>query len=108
MKVSEELPNEASLHDARQKKKLYQTGTELFNASPKKGIAFLQQHGLLADPLDPREVALLLRENPRLDKTQIGEYVSSKKNAQIYNAFFKYASYSETALQLAFNLIFFN
>lgn len=90
MKVSEVLPTEEYLHLARQKKKLYQNGTELFNASPKKGIAFLQQHGLLSDPLDAREVALLLRENPRLDKAQIGEYVSSKKNAEVYKAFFKF------------------
>ena len=68
---------------------LYQFGTEQFNAKPSKGVAYLQEHGLLASPLDPHEVATLLRENPRLDKKQIGEYISAKKNAAVLDAFFK-------------------
>ena len=89
MKVSDELPSDEELLKWRHKKKLYHHGTELFNVKPKDGIAFLQEHGLLAKPLDPVEVASFLRENPRLDKKQIGEYVSAKKNAAVFNAFFK-------------------
>lgn len=48
-------------------------GTEHFNAKPKKGIQFFQEHGVLQPELDPHEVAMFLRENPSLDKKMIGK-----------------------------------
>ena len=69
---------------------LYQTGTEQFNIKPSKGIAFLQEHDLLSKPLNPNEVALFLREDPKLDKKMIGEYISSKKNTAILEAFIRW------------------
>ena len=68
---------------------LYQTGREQFNIKPSKGIAFLQEHGLLSKQLDPKEVALFVREDPKLDKKQIGEYISNKKNTAILEAFIR-------------------
>lgn len=69
---------------------LHMQGTELFNAKPAKGIAFLQEQGLLSTPLDPGEVVTFLKENPRLDKKMIGEYISCKKNKVVLEAFVKY------------------
>ena len=68
---------------------VYQTGTEQFNVKPSKGIAYLQDQGLFASPLDPTEVVVFLKENPKLDKKQIGEFVSNKKNGRIIEAFQK-------------------
>ncbi len=68
---------------------LYQTGTEQFNMKPAKGIAFLQDHGLLSVPLDAGEVVQFIKENPKLDKKMIGEYVSQRKNATVLEAFQK-------------------
>lgn len=65
------------------------TGTEQFNSQPSKGILFLQEHGLLKEPLDPQEVATFLRDNPQLDKKMIGEYVSNRKNLKVLEAFVK-------------------
>ena len=62
-------------------------GTEKFNNSYKEGISHLQKNGLLAEPLDPSEIAVFLRDNPGLDKKMIGDYVSAKKNAKILKAF---------------------
>lgn len=68
---------------------LYYTGTEQFNTKPIKGITFLQEQGLLSDPLDPGEVVTFLKENPRLDKAMIGEYVAKKSNHKVLEAFVK-------------------
>lgn len=48
-------------------------GTELFNQKPERGVEFLQQHGVFSTPLDVRQLALWLRENPGLDKKMIGQ-----------------------------------
>lgn len=68
------------LADIKQKKRLLTQGTELFNQRPDKGIQYLQENGILNATLDPKEVAMFLRENPGLDKKMIGEYISKKKN----------------------------
>lgn len=62
-------------------------GTEQFNQKPKKGIQFLQEKGLLSDPMDNSQVAQWLRENHRLDKKMIGEYISDRKNMDLLDSF---------------------
>lgn len=64
-------------------------GTEQFNQKPKKGIQFLQEKGLLSSPTDNNQIAQWLRENPRLDKKMIGEYISDRKNAELLDSFVK-------------------
>lgn len=58
-------------------------GTELFNQRPDKGIQFLQENHYLKAELDPVEVAQFLRGNSGLDKKQIGEFISKKKNVDL-------------------------
>ncbi|XP_055856170.1 Golgi-specific brefeldin A-resistance guanine nucleotide exchange factor 1 [Episyrphus balteatus] len=70
------------LADVKNKKRVLTQGTELFNQRPEKGIQYLQENGILNTVLDPKEVVLLLRENPGLDKKMIGEYISKKKNVE--------------------------
>lgn len=62
-------------------------GSDRFNLKPKDGISFLQKNGLLADPIDPVEIAAFLAENPRLDKKTIGEFLANRKNTEILVAF---------------------
>ncbi|TNN44947.1 Golgi-specific brefeldin A-resistance guanine nucleotide exchange factor 1 [Liparis tanakae] len=81
------LPDSQELVDIRAKKKLLITGTEQFNQKSKKGIQFLQEKGLLSSPLDNDQVAQWLRENPRLDKKMIGEFVSDRKNMELLDSF---------------------
>ncbi|KAM9365735.1 Golgi-specific brefeldin A-resistance guanine nucleotide exchange factor 1 isoform 2-T2 [Pholidichthys leucotaenia] len=81
------LPDSQELMDIRTKKKLLITGTEQFNQKPKKGIEFLQEKGLLTNPMDNNQVAQWLRENPRLDKKMIGEYISDRKNMDLLDSF---------------------
>lgn len=81
---------------------LYQTGTEQFNTKPTKGVSFLQEHNLLKTPLDCDEVVKFLRENPKLDKRQIGEYVSNKKHKNVMEAFMRFVSDKFTWLFIIF------
>ncbi|XP_029464878.1 Golgi-specific brefeldin A-resistance guanine nucleotide exchange factor 1 isoform X2 [Rhinatrema bivittatum] len=81
------LPTVQELNDIKNKKKLLITGTEQFNQKPKKGVQFLQEKNLLATPMDNNEVAQWLRENPRLDKKMIGEFVSDRKNMDLLESF---------------------
>lgn len=66
---------------------VYYEGTKQFNTKPAKGIQYLQEQGYLNSPLDAKEVVVFLKENPRLDKAQIGEYISRKTNGEILKAF---------------------
>ncbi|XP_077437392.1 Golgi-specific brefeldin A-resistance guanine nucleotide exchange factor 1 isoform X2 [Vanacampus margaritifer] len=81
------LPESQELLEIRTKKKLLITGTEQFNLKPKKGIQFLQEKGLLSNPMDNNQVAQWLRENPRLDKKMIGEFVSDRNNMELLDSF---------------------
>uniref|UniRef100_A0A3P8UJW0 Golgi-specific brefeldin A-resistance guanine nucleotide exchange factor 1 n=1 Tax=Cynoglossus semilaevis TaxID=244447 RepID=A0A3P8UJW0_CYNSE len=81
------FPDSQELLGIRTKKKLLITGTEQFNQKPKKGIQFLQEQGLLSNPMDNNQVAQWLRENPRLDKKMIGEFISDRKNMELLDSF---------------------
>ncbi|KAM9477747.1 Golgi-specific brefeldin A-resistance guanine nucleotide exchange factor 1 isoform 2-T2 [Clarias gariepinus] len=81
------LPDSQELMNIKNKKKLLITGTEQFNLKPKKGIQFLQEKGLLSSPMDTNEVAQWLRENPRLDKKMIGEFISERNNTELLDSF---------------------
>lgn len=76
-------------------------GTEYFNHKPKKGIQFFQEHNVLKPELDPQEVALFLRENPALNKTMIGEYISNRSNLNILEAFVKTFDFTDVRIDEA-------
>jgi brefeldin A-inhibited guanine nucleotide-exchange protein len=58
-----------------QKQKL-DSGIAKFNAKPKVGLAYLQQHGLLAE--DPVSIARFFHSNTALDKVQLGDYMGDE------------------------------
>ncbi|KFZ48977.1 Golgi-specific brefeldin A-resistance guanine nucleotide exchange factor 1, partial [Antrostomus carolinensis] len=98
------LPSSQELMQIKNKKKLLITGTEQFNQKPKKGIQFLQEKNLLATPIDNNEVARWLRENPRLDKKMIGEFVSDRKNIDLLESFVGTFSFQGLRLDEALRL----
>ncbi len=71
----------------KHKKKLIATATEQFNTKPTKGVSYMQECGLLKTPPEPPEIARFMRQNPHLDKKQMGEYISNRKNLVILEAF---------------------
>lgn len=66
-----DLPEE--LEERKQRKELMETGIEMFNKKPKKGIQFLQERSLLG--LKVEDVAKWLIEDDRLDKTLVGDFL---------------------------------
>ncbi|KAG5672238.1 hypothetical protein PVAND_002380 [Polypedilum vanderplanki] len=61
------------LEERKQRKELMETGIEMFNKKPKKGIQFLQERGLCG--LRIEDIAKFLIEDDRLDKTQVGDFL---------------------------------
>ncbi|GLH14697.1 Golgi-specific brefeldin A-resistance guanine nucleotide exchange factor 1 [Gryllus bimaculatus] len=103
-KISDNIPSHEQLMAIKRKKKLLSTGTEQFNAKPKKGIQFLQENNLLSSPQDPSEVVHFLRENPRLDKKMIGEYISNRSNLTVLDCFVKSFDFTDTRIDEALRL----
>lgn len=66
-----DLPEE--LEERKQRKEIMETGIELFNRKPKKGIAFLQENELLGKTFE--DIAKWLHSDERLNKTLIGDYL---------------------------------
>lgn len=96
--VSQNIPTHEQLMAVKRKKKLLATGTEHFNSKAKKGIQYLQEHHLLATPLDTSEVVHFLRENPRLDKKMIGEYISNRENLAVLDSFVNSFDFADTRI----------
>lgn len=81
------IPSHEEVMALKHKKKLIQSATEQFNAKPTKSITFMQENKLIKTPLDPIEIVEFMRKNPHLDKKQLGEYISNRKNLHVLEAF---------------------
>lgn len=66
-----DLPEE--LEERKQRKELMETGIEMFNKKPKKGIQFLQERSLLGSSVE--DIAKWLIDDERLDKTLVGDFL---------------------------------
>lgn len=66
-----DLPGE--LEERKQRKEVMETGIDLFNRKPKKGVAFLQDRGLLGTTI--ADIARWMHEEERLNKTGVGDYL---------------------------------
>ena len=65
------------LRNIKSKKRLMRRAAQLFNKKSSKGIAFLLESGVIADPVTPRSVASFLRNGivVGLDKRAVGAYL---------------------------------
>ncbi|KAH8378040.1 hypothetical protein KR093_008657 [Drosophila rubida] len=62
-----------ALEERKMRKEVMETGIELFNRKPQKGVQFLQEKQLLGSTC--QDIARWLHEDERLDKTVIGNYL---------------------------------
>ncbi|KAH0816150.1 hypothetical protein GEV33_006641 [Tenebrio molitor] len=67
------LDSPEQLEVLKQQKEVWETGIDMFNRKPRKGVAFLQEHVLLGT--DHTAVAKFLHNEDRLDKTFIGDFL---------------------------------
>lgn len=74
-----ELPEE--FEERKHRKEVMETGIEMFNRKPKKGIMFLQERGLIGNT--PEGVAKWLHEDERLDKTAVGDFLGENDDYSI-------------------------
>lgn len=70
-----DLPEE--LEERKQRKEVMETGIDMFNRKPKKGVQFLQEHNLIGSTVE--DVAAWLLSDERLDKTLIGDYLGENE-----------------------------
>ncbi|KAA8571032.1 hypothetical protein EYC84_000398 [Monilinia fructicola] len=80
------LLDQATLREQKRRKKIIIQGTIKFNENPKAGIAFLASQGIIDDPKDAKTVANFLKGTSRVDKKQLGEFISKKGNEPILEA----------------------
>eukprot|EP00873_Tetraselmis_striata_P021183 jgi/Tetstr1/441447/TSEL_029692.t1 len=59
----------------------FQEGIALFNKKPKKGIAFMQEHGMLGTSTE--DIAVFLQRTKGLNKTLIGDYLGERDDTCI-------------------------
>ncbi|KUI55096.1 hypothetical protein VP1G_02551 [Cytospora mali] len=85
--TTEGYPDPADLRDQRRKKKLIIKGTSKFNESPRGGLAFLQDKGIIESATDPKCVAEFLRSTSLVSKKVLGDYLSKRGNEAILDVF---------------------
>lgn len=61
----------------KQQKEIMEQGIDLFNRKPKRGLQFLQEHGLVGPR--PWDIAEFFHSDERLDKKQIGDFVGENE-----------------------------
>jgi brefeldin A-resistance guanine nucleotide exchange factor 1 len=95
------VDREAAVALGRQKasKRLLLQGAGLFNAKPKKGLSFLEENGFIYSPEStaPREaqLAVFLKESVRLDKREMGDYISRPENVELLKQFMKLFNFTD-------------
>lgn len=80
------VPDQVTLREQKRRKKIIIQGTMKFNENPKAGIAFLASQGIIDDPKDAKAVAKFLKGTSRIDKKQLGEFISKRGNEAILEA----------------------
>ncbi|XGW13828.1 hypothetical protein V3C99_000264 [Haemonchus contortus] len=99
---SHRMPTMEQVIDQKKRKRIFAEGTELFNQSPKKGIEYLREKGLL--DADAKSVVNWLRTNPQLDKKKIADYICSRKHADVLEAFVQSFPFENTRLDDALRM----
>ena len=98
-------PTRQQLVEQKEQKAIVMTATDLFNnVKPEKGIAHLQENGLLPTPHDATVVVQWLRQNPRLDKKKIAEYICSRKHTDVLAAFVQSFAFHHTRIDEALRM----
>jgi brefeldin A-resistance guanine nucleotide exchange factor 1 len=84
---TEGYPDPETLREQRRRKKLIIKGTSKFNESPKGGLAYLQDKGVIENSADPLCVVNFLKRTSRINKRVLGDFLSKKGNEAILDAF---------------------
>ncbi|XP_022089529.1 brefeldin A-inhibited guanine nucleotide-exchange protein 1-like isoform X3 [Acanthaster planci] len=96
------LPSQATPIDSpemfesqKQQKEIMEQGIEMFNKKPMKGIAFLQEHGILGKR--PEDIAEFFHKDDRLNTTVLGDFMgeNEKFNKEVMYAYVDQMDFSD-------------
>ena len=93
--ISRGYPDPKSLQRQRYRKKIIIKGVNMFNESPKSGIAYLASQGIIENPEDPQSVARFLKGTTRISKRVLGEYISKLANEPLLRAFLDFFKFTD-------------
>ncbi|KAJ8664573.1 hypothetical protein QAD02_006235 [Eretmocerus hayati] len=94
---NKEVPDSPEQYEVqKQQKEVWETGIEIFNRKPGKGVAYLQEQGLLGTTLD--EVARWLHLDDRLDKTAVGDFLGDHNHNQVMYMYIDQMDFAERDL----------
>ncbi|KAK6188257.1 hypothetical protein SNE40_004474 [Patella caerulea] len=79
----------------KQQKEIMENGIEIFHKKPMKGLAYLQEQGMLGK--SPDDIAELFHSEERLDKTAIGDFLgeNEKFNKEVMYAYVDQINFCE-------------
>lgn len=103
-----------ALANEKQKKQVLLRGAELFNTKPKLGLTFWQEQGVLyadcgvnaASEQKAASLARFLLDCPKLDKREIGDYISRPDQLELLNAFIRMFDFTDVRFSLTLSECF--
>jgi len=102
----EGFPTLEQLRKQRELKKSIINGATKFNEKPKAGLAYLATQGIIDNVDNPEAVAKFLRGTSRIDKKELGEYLSKRGNEALLSAFLDTFDFSDIRLDEALRQMF--
>ncbi|EPB82288.1 hypothetical protein HMPREF1544_10968 [Mucor circinelloides 1006PhL] len=105
---NQELTSVQDLLERKTRKRLILKGSRLFNESPKKGIKFLVENGVIeADENGDINASLshFLRSTQQLDKKALGEYLGRPENVETLRAYMEQFDFSGKRMDEAMRMI---
>lgn len=97
----EGYPSLEELRKQRELKKSIIKGATKFNEKPKAGLAYLASQGIIDNVDNPVAVAKFLRGTSRIDKKELGEYLSKRGSEALLSAFLDTFDFSDVRLDEA-------
>mmetsp|Transcript_5120 Transcript_5120/g.7216 ORF Transcript_5120/g.7216 Transcript_5120/m.7216 type:complete len:938 (+) Transcript_5120:3-2816(+) len=82
-----------------EQKKVWKNAAQIFNNSPKKGIAYFVSENLIQNT--PQDIAKLLFSYEELSKKQIGDYLGEEQQAAVLSAYVELMSFQSLEFDVA-------
>lgn len=88
-------PSPSTLTGRKDRKGVLLIGAAMFNAKPKQGLAMLEKEGIITPDSGPgsdaekrtRGIAKFLKQSTRLDKRELGDYISRPDQLDLLKVF---------------------
>jgi len=90
-------PTAAEVAKAKADKKVLLEGAAQWNVKPKVGLKFLEDHGIIGSGSGlsrDESIAHFLKTTPRLDKKQLGDWISRGEQIEVLRAFMRSMDFS--------------